>query len=107
MLIWNTRGTFGLATVPQQLPQSQMPFHTYANYVMGPPQVSLSFRVEPPTDWSIYVGVCCGICFLFTGPFPTIGTQLSGIATVPPFIAYLWQAYVHPGYSPRPMPTMH
>ena len=34
----------------QQHPQSQMPSQTYATYVMGPLQVSLSFRVESPTN---------------------------------------------------------
>ena len=63
----NTRGVAGFATKLQQLPQSQIPFQAYANYVMGPPQVRFSFRVEPPTDFSIYNGVCYGVCFLFSG----------------------------------------
>ena len=35
------RGSVGLATVSkQQQPQSQMPSQAYANYALGPPQVS-------------------------------------------------------------------
>ena len=34
------RGVVGLATVPQQQPQSQMPSQTYANYAMVTHQVS-------------------------------------------------------------------
>ena len=64
---WDTKGVGGLTTVPQQLPQSQMPFQAYANYFMGSLQVSFSFRVEPPTNLSIYVGGCSGVCFLFSG----------------------------------------
>ena len=33
-----------------------MPIWAYANYAMGPPQVSFSFRVEPPTNWCLF---CC------------------------------------------------
>ena len=40
-----TRDVVGLATVLQQLPQSQVPFQAYANYAMGPLQVSFFFRV--------------------------------------------------------------
>ena len=53
--------------VCQQLPQSQMPFLAYANYAMEPLQASSSFRIESPTNLSIYVGVCPGICFLSSG----------------------------------------
>ena len=38
------RGSVGLFTVlQQQKPQSQMPSQAYANYAMGPPQVSFLF----------------------------------------------------------------
>ena len=42
-------GVVGIATMPQQLPPSQMPIHTYPNYAMDPPQVGFFFRIEPPT----------------------------------------------------------
>ena len=51
-----------LASAPQHLPQSQMPFQAYANYSMGPPGVSFCFTVELPTE----IGVCSGVCFLFS-----------------------------------------
>ena len=60
-------GVTGLTTGLQQLPPSQIPFQTYANYAMGPPQMSSSFRVDPPTDLSIYVGDHYGVCFLHSG----------------------------------------
>ena len=50
-----------------QLPESKKPLQAYANYAIGPPQVSFSFRVEPGTNLSIYVGVCYAVCFLFSG----------------------------------------
>ena len=57
----NSRGVVGLATVPQQQPQSQMPLQAYANYAMGPPQVGFSFRTEMPTFFVFYMfGVCYG-----------------------------------------------
>ena len=36
LIPWDTRGVIGLATVLQQLPQSQMPFQAYVDYAMGP-----------------------------------------------------------------------
>ena len=54
----------GLATVPQQQPQSQMPLEAYANYAMGPPQVGFPFRVKPSTTLDFYMfGVCSVVCF--------------------------------------------
>ena len=42
------RGYAGLTTLPQkQQPKLQMPPQTYANYAVGPSQISFSFRVEP------------------------------------------------------------
>ena len=72
----------------------------------------LSFRVEPPTDLFIYVGVSFGICYLLSNSmldaiFFTSGAQPLGFATLQPFRAYLWQAYVNPGDSHWPMPAMH
>ena len=32
-----------------------MPLPAYTNYAMGPPQVSFSFRVDPPTVLFLYV----------------------------------------------------
>ena len=58
------KGSVGLTTIlQQQQPESHMPSQAYVNYAMGPPKVSFSFKVEPPTD-SCVVGVCYGICFL-------------------------------------------
>ena len=67
LMPWDTRGVVGLTTVPQQLPQSQMPFQAYANYDVGPLEVSFLFRVEPPTNLSMYVGVCYSVCILLLG----------------------------------------
>ena len=39
----HSEDVFGLATVPQQQPQSHMPLQAYANYGMGPPQVGFCF----------------------------------------------------------------
>ena len=45
------KGSAGLTTMLQQKQlQSKMPSWAYANYAMGPPRVSFSFRVESPTD---------------------------------------------------------
>ena len=53
--------------VPQQQPQPHMPLQAYANHAMDPPQVSFSFRVEPPATFFTYVGVCSCVCFLLSG----------------------------------------
>ena len=49
LILRNSGGVVGLASVPLQQPQSQMSLQAYANYAMGPPQVGFSFRIEPPT----------------------------------------------------------
>ena len=67
LMPWYIGVVVGLATIPQQQPQSQMPPQAYANYAMGPPQLSFSFRANLPFDLFIYVGVCCGVCFLLSG----------------------------------------
>ena len=77
----------GLATVPQQQPPSQMPLQAYANYVMGPPQVGFSFKVEPPTILYFYMfGVCSGVCFLLSGDMLdallTYGGSTVGVCTI-------------------------
>ena len=78
-------GVVGLATVPQQQPQSQMPLQAHANYAIGPPQVSFSFRVEPPTVF-ICDGVCYGVCFLLSGAMLdavfTYGGSTIGVCTI-------------------------
>ena len=71
LILRDTRGVVGLATQSQ----SEMPLQAYANYSIGPPQVSFSFRVEPPPDFIIYMGVCCGVSFLLSG------TMLNAIFT--------------------------
>ena len=62
----DTGGIVGLAIVLQQQCPSWMSPQAYANYAMGPLQVSFSFRVEPPTDLLIYVAVCSGVHFPFS-----------------------------------------
>ena len=37
------RGVVGLGTVPQQKPQSQIPYQACVSYAMGPPQVIFYF----------------------------------------------------------------
>ena len=64
LMLRDRKGLIGLATVPQQQPKSQKPLQAYANYALGPPQVSFSFRVGPPTDLLICVGGCSGVYFL-------------------------------------------
>ena len=49
LILRGSGGVIALASMPQQQPPSLMPLLTYANYAMGSPQVSLFFRVEPPT----------------------------------------------------------
>ena len=45
LILRDSGGVVGLTPVTQQQPQPQMPLQAYANYAMGPPQVSFSFRV--------------------------------------------------------------
>ena len=66
-MLRDTGGIVGLPIVLQQQPLSQMSPQAYANYTMGPPQISSSFRVEIPTNLLIYIGVCYGVCFLLSG----------------------------------------
>ena len=40
-------------------------------------------------------------------PFSLKGTQPLGFASLQPFTACLWQAYVHPGDGLRPIQGMH
>ena len=44
-----------------------MPLQAYVNYAMGPPKVTFTFRVGPPTDMLICVGICSSVCFLLSG----------------------------------------
>ena len=81
----NSGGVAGLATVPQQQAQSQMPDQTYA---MGPPQVGFSFRVEPPTICRC-VGVYSDVYILLSGAMLdailTCWDQPLGFAPLQPF----------------------
>ena len=101
----NTREVADLATEPKQIPQSQMPFQTYANYAMDPLPLEFSFKVGPPTDWSIYAGVCYGACFLLSGSnvdvIFTYEVQPMGFVPLHPPREYLWQVYVHLEDGPR------
>ena len=47
---------------PQQ-PQSQIPSKVYANYAMGPPQVSFYFTFEPP-NYFLHPVLVFAFCFL-------------------------------------------
>ena len=50
-ILRNTIRCYAVLTImPHQQPQSKVPSQAYAHYAMGPPQVSFSFRVEPPND---------------------------------------------------------
>ena len=62
LAVRDSEGVVGLATVLQQQPQSQMPLQAYADYAMGPPHVSFSFRVEPPGTF--YMCWCLFWCML-------------------------------------------
>ena len=102
----------GLASVPQQQPPSSMPLQAYVNYAMGSPQVGFFFRVEPPT-------VLCITCLVpvlvsafnfqvqYWMPYSPLGAQPLGFASLQPFGAYLWQAYVQPGDGHWSKPGMH
>ena len=64
------RGSGGHTTMlQQQKPLCQMPSQTYANYAIGPLQVSFSFRFEPPTD-SIYHMLVSVMVFAFHFQIP-------------------------------------
>ena len=68
--MYTMRGSVGLTTMSQQQQlQSQMISQAYANYAMGPLQVSFSFRVEPSTNSNV---ICCCLlwCLLFAFRFP-------------------------------------
>ena len=73
------RGVVGLATVLQQQPNCQTPSQAYANYVMGPSQVSFFFKVEPPI--SFLIGVCYGVCCLLSGSSVTVRFTNKGSTT--------------------------
>ena len=93
----DTRGVVGLATVLQQLPQSQMPFQAFANYAMGHPQVFL-FQ-SWASHWFVYI-FCyllwhmlsifrfqCGCHFTYGGS--TIWFCVTGALQSIPMAAYL------------------
>ena len=84
-----------------------MTYEAYANYAMGPPQVSFSFRVEPPTDSLCW---CLLQCFFSAFRFPCgchvhqCRVQPLGFALLQPYGVYLLQAYVLPGDGLWPTP---
>ena len=88
-----------------------MPPQACANYAMGPLQVRFSFKVEPPSDLLIFVGVCCCVCFLLSGAMLdailTNGSSTVGFCTTAAVGAYPGQAYMHPGDGHWPTPGMH
>ena len=60
------KDSVGLAPVLQQQQSwSQIPSQTYANYAMGPSQVS--FLSEFSLPLISYFGACYGVCFLLSG----------------------------------------
>ena len=59
LMLRDTRSVVSLATVLQQLPQSQL--------CCGSSTDEFFFRVEASTDLSKYVGICYGIWFLLLG----------------------------------------
>ena len=73
----------------QQPPQYQMPSQAYANYAMGPLQVSFSFRVEPPNDFLCHLLVSVMV-FAFYSKVPMwlpclpMGAQLLGFTLLLP-----------------------
>ena len=105
-------GVVGLASVPQQQPLSRMPLQTYASYAVGPTPVGFYFRVEPPTIlYFICLVSVLVYAFCFHVPcwmlYSHMGPQPLGFATLQPFGAYPWQAYVLPGNGHWPTPGMH
>ena len=101
----DTRGVAGLATVLQQLPQSQMPFQVYSNYTMGTLQVSSFSELNlPPIGLYMRLSVIV-YAFYFQSvwiPFSSMGAQPLGFASLQPF-----GAYIHPGDDPRSVHGMH
>ena len=92
-------GVIGLAPVPQQQPLSQMLLQAYTNYAMGPTEVGVTFRVEPPIIlFYLYVWcllLCMLSCAMLDAVF-TYGGSTIGFTPLQPFTAYPWQAYVQP-----------
>ena len=75
----------------QQQSQSQMPSQAYGSYAIGPPKVSLSFRVDPPANFSILVSVMVSdFCFQVPMWLPSspVGAQPLGFAPLQLFIVY-------------------
>ena len=63
----DTRGVFDLATLPQQLHQSNMPLQAYASYAMGPPQVSFFSQLSFSLICLYMLTAHYGVCFLLSG----------------------------------------
>ena len=76
-----------------------MPSEVYANYAMGPLQVSVSFRFKPPNDFLCHMLVSAmvfALCLqvpMWLSCLP-MGTEPLGFETLQPFRVYTWQAYV-------------
>ena len=106
------RGFVGLMHVPQKQTQSQMPSEAYANYSMGPPLLSFSFRFQPPTD-SYVMCLVSGMVFVFCFQVPKwlpctpMGPQPLGFVTLQPFRVHPWQTFVAPGDGQWTMAVVH
>ena len=83
----NSGDVVGLAAVPQQQPQFQIPLQAYANYAIGPLEVGFSFRVEPPTIFLLYVWCLLWCIFQLPGAmmdavFTNAGSAIGVCTTV-------------------------
>ena len=104
------RGSVSLTAMLQQQPHFQMPSQAYANYAMGPSQVSFSFRAELPTISLCHMLMSVMVFafyFLIWLPWSLKGTQLLKFTTPQTFKGYPWQACVPPGDCLWPMPGVH
>ena len=74
------RGSIGLTTMLQpHKTQSQIPSQAYANYAMGPLQVSFLFQSRAFNQFILScVGICYGVCFLLTDSLLAAGFTNGG-----------------------------
>ena len=102
------RDAVGLAIMQQlQYPQPKMPSQVYANYVMGPPQVTLSFRAEPPINFIMLVSAMVSTLYFQVHIWllcSLVGAQSLVFTPPQPFGVYTWPAYVLPGAGQWFMP---
>ena len=95
-------GVLGLASVPQQQPQSHMPLQGYANCAMDPEQIVSLLELTLPL-FCIFICLVSVLVYAFCFQVPCwmlylpMGAQALGFAPLQPFGAYPWQAYVQPG----------